>query len=80
MVGERVPIDYKLSMPENQIEKNKGTAAEDQKERGYYYDDAHGYKEYDPEEEEEADNSELNVNRNPEEDSPSDPANVADLD
>ena len=27
--------------------------AEDQKERGYYYDDAHGYEEFDPEEDEE---------------------------
>jgi hypothetical protein len=26
--------------------------AEDQKERGYYYDDAHGYEQYEPEDEE----------------------------
>ena len=35
--------------------------AEDQKERGYYYDDAHGYEKFDPEgdeEEIEADESE----------------------
>ena len=46
-------IDYKLSMPENQSKKKDGTAADDQKERGYYYDDAHGYENYEPEEEEE---------------------------
>lgn len=26
--------------------------AEDQKDRGYYYDDAHGYEKFDPEQEE----------------------------
>ncbi|HEX6124695.1 MAG TPA: hypothetical protein VFZ23_04915 [Pyrinomonadaceae bacterium] len=39
-------------MPENQKEKNDGSVAEDQKERGYYYDDAHGYEEYIPEDDE----------------------------
>jgi hypothetical protein len=36
-------------MAENQKEKKDGTWAEDQKDRGYYYDDAHGYEEYRPE-------------------------------
>jgi hypothetical protein len=36
-------------MPENQKEKNEGAVEEDQKERGYYYDDAHGYEQYEPE-------------------------------
>ncbi len=36
-------------MPENQKEKSDGAAEEDQKERGYYYDDAHGYEKYEPE-------------------------------
>lgn len=40
-------------MPENQKDKKDGTAAEDQKERGYYYDDAHGYEKYEPEDEKE---------------------------
>lgn len=40
-------------MPECQKDKKDGTVAEDQKDRGYYYDDAHGYEEYDPEEEDE---------------------------
>ena len=40
-------------MPESQKEKKDGTVAEDQKEHGYYYDDAHGYEEYVPEEEDE---------------------------
>ena len=30
-----------------------GNWAEDQEERGYYYDDAHGYEKYVPEEEDE---------------------------
>ena len=38
-------------MPKNPKEKEEGSAEKDQKERGYYYDDAHGYEEYDPEEE-----------------------------
>jgi len=39
-------------MPENDKEKKDGTVAKDQEERGYYYDDAHGYEEYEPESEE----------------------------
>lgn len=39
-------------MPENQKDKKDGTVEEDQKERGYYYDDAHGYEDFDPDEEE----------------------------
>ena len=41
------------------VEKDKKDASdkaswgEDQKERGYYYDDAHGYETYDPDEEDE---------------------------
>lgn len=37
-------------------EPEDGNWAEDQKERGYYYDDSHGYERYDPEsEDDEAD-------------------------
>lgn len=53
-------------MPEKEAEKKKaedssgrpsdeeadGTWAEDIRKRGYYYDDAHGYEEFDPEAEE----------------------------
>ncbi len=43
----------------NEKEKDKNPAesnwAADQKERCYYYDDAHGYQQFDPELEEEAD-------------------------
>ena len=39
-------------MAENQKEKKDGTWAEDQKDRGYYYDDSHGYQEYEPESDE----------------------------
>jgi hypothetical protein len=38
-------------MAENPKEKDDGTWAEDQKEREYYYDDAHGYEDYDPDKE-----------------------------
>ncbi|HKP68401.1 MAG TPA: hypothetical protein VJV05_03890 [Pyrinomonadaceae bacterium] len=38
-------------MPENPKDKREGTWEEDQKEHDYYYDDSHGYEEYDPEEE-----------------------------
>jgi hypothetical protein len=44
-------------MPENQKDKKDGTAAEDQREREYYYDDAHGYEAYEPEADEEEDDN-----------------------
>jgi hypothetical protein len=34
--------------------ENADSWAEDQQKRDYYYDDAHGYEEYDPEREEDA--------------------------
>ena len=33
--------------------------AEDQKDRGYYYDDAHGYEKFDPEAEESDEDAEI---------------------
>jgi len=42
-------------MPENPKDKKEGTWEEDQKERDYYYDDSHGYEEFDPEDDEEGD-------------------------
>ena len=33
-------------------EPEKDAWSEDQKERGYYYDDAHGYETFDPDEDE----------------------------
>jgi hypothetical protein len=45
-------IDYKLSMPKNPKEEKEGSVEKDQKEHEYYYDDAHGYEEFDPELEE----------------------------
>jgi hypothetical protein len=38
--------------PELPAEK-EGAWAEDQREHGYYYDDAHGYERYEPEKDEE---------------------------
>ncbi|MEP6789483.1 MAG: hypothetical protein ABJB40_13675 [Acidobacteriota bacterium] len=32
--------------------RDKASWSEDQKERGYYYDDAHGYEVYEPDEDE----------------------------
>ena len=51
--GGRDPrvVDYKLVMPENPKEKKDGTWEEDQKDHEYYYDDAHGYEEFDPDDE-----------------------------
>lgn len=42
--------DYKRNMPRNSKipAKQQDDLASDQKERGYYYDDAHGYERYDP--------------------------------
>jgi len=35
-------------MPKNPKKENEGSVEEDQKEHDYYYDDSHGYEEYDP--------------------------------
>jgi hypothetical protein len=45
-------------MPESQKDKKDGTVAEDQKDHEYYYDDAHGYEEYDPEADEDEEEEE----------------------
>ena len=37
-------------MPKNPKHEKEGSVEEDQKEHGYYYDDAHGYEVYEPEE------------------------------
>lgn len=54
--------------PKSEEVAGKDTWSEDQKEREYYYDDAHGYEAYDPEEEGDDDGS---VNPNPEDESDS---------
>lgn len=41
--------------PKPKQDDKKDTWAHDQKEREYYYDDAHGYEEYDPGKDEDAD-------------------------
>ena len=40
-------------MPKNPKQEKEGSVEEDQKEHEYYYDDAHGYEKYDPEDEDE---------------------------
>jgi hypothetical protein len=49
---------------------DKAAWAEDQKSRSYYYDDAHGYQTYDPEEDEDASDEssggfDVNIDRPP---------------
>ena len=39
----------------NEPEDDDATWEKDQKERGYYYDDAHGYETFDPERDEDDD-------------------------
>ena len=41
-------------MPENPKDKKDGTWEDDQKNHEYYYDDAHGYEDYDPQDEDSA--------------------------
>jgi hypothetical protein len=48
-----VPPKEKHSGPDEQIDQTSNWA-EDQREHGYYYDDAHGYEDYDPEQDDEA--------------------------
>ena len=38
--------------PDEETEDKQDSWEEDQKRRSYYYDDAHGYESYDPEDEE----------------------------
>ena len=42
-------------MPKNPKQEKDGTVEQDQKRRGYYYDDSHGYEEYDAEDDKEDD-------------------------
>ena len=55
-------------MPDVPKKKGLSECSDDQQERGYYYDDAHGYERYDPETDDdgEADRSE----KKPSEDDP----------
>ncbi|MBK7393913.1 MAG: hypothetical protein IPI64_11545 [Chloracidobacterium sp.] len=43
--------------PAEPAEKDRSSWSEDQQKRGYYYDDAHGYEKYEPEKDEEDDQS-----------------------
>ena len=45
-------------MPKNPKQEKEGSVEKDQKEHEYYYDDAYGYEEYDPEGEEDDDSTE----------------------
>ncbi len=53
-----------MSKKTNQLDEDEradktasGTCEEDQKTRGYYYDDAHGYQKYEPDDDEAEDGS-----------------------
>ncbi|MBV9214650.1 MAG: hypothetical protein JO053_00620 [Acidobacteria bacterium] len=37
--------------PQDESPEINSTVADDQRDRGYYYDDSHGYEEYDPDDE-----------------------------
>lgn len=50
------PKVNKETIEENCDRKESGMWAEDQKRRSYYYDDAHGYEVYDPENDEDEGN------------------------
>lgn len=58
-------LEYKKPMqeePQKAIEKEKpeiGNWAEDQAERGYYYDDSHGYEKFDPDAEDDEEDDDL---------------------
>jgi hypothetical protein len=59
-------------MPETPKKKpdkpNEPDWADDQRERGYYYDDAHGYETYDPETDRDGEN--VGTNKKPGSDDP----------
>ncbi len=42
------------TVPEGRDPQKEDSWEDDQEKRGYYYDDAHGYENYEPEEDEEA--------------------------
>lgn len=45
-----MPENPKRKSPDrNKVVERTETWADDQQNRGYYYDDAHGYEEFDPE-------------------------------
>ena len=46
-------------MPKNPKQEREGSVEKDQKEHGYYYDDAHGYEKYTEEEDEELGGSDI---------------------
>jgi hypothetical protein len=45
-------------MPKNPKQEKEGSVEQDQKDHEYYYDDAHGYEEYDPEDGDDEESSE----------------------
>jgi hypothetical protein len=53
---QKVPLTN--SETEKKDETLKENWADDQKERGYYYDDAHGYEQFDPESDDEPEEDE----------------------
>lgn len=49
-------------MPAEPDEKDRSNWSEDQRTRGYYYDDAHGYEKYEPEKDDEIDDLDKEAN------------------
>jgi hypothetical protein len=81
LFGEFLRIDYKLSMPKTpkpEEDEKRESWADDQKDREYYYDDAHGYEKYEPASEEDngdEDNTESTGSKRAGASPPSPPAN-----
>ena len=51
MTGKTTKVDDRTGSDDN---KQRSSDADDAIERQYYYDDSHGYKEFDPDDDEEA--------------------------
>ena len=52
MIMPKSPKEKPETKEDEKDVRDKASWGEDQKERGYYYDDAHGYEVYKPDEDE----------------------------
>ena len=52
MIMPETPKEKPETKEDEKDVRDKASWGEDQKERGYYYDDAHGYEVYKPDEDE----------------------------
>jgi hypothetical protein len=54
MIMPQPPKTKPATAPEGRDPEKEDSWEEDQEKRGYYYDDAHGYEKYEPEDDENA--------------------------